>query len=128
LADKTYNAADDDVDESPEKCLFKQDAGSSSELRRPHEKASGSHDEVQLEGDDGDKSMLVLDGPKDFDHPASVEPQRTIWIPEDRLGLARSEAEDMRSKRILVGMDNARMDAKGNVDVRGSPPGEAELK
>jgi calcium permeable stress-gated cation channel len=119
LADKTYNAAED-VDESPEE---KQDVGSSSKPRSPHEKVGGSHDDVQLEGDD-----FVLDGPKDFNHPASVEPQRTIWIPEDRLGLARSEIEDMRSKRILVGTDNATMDAKGIVDVRGSPPGEVGLK
>ncbi|EJD51160.1 DUF221-domain-containing protein [Auricularia subglabra TFB-10046 SS5] len=63
------------------------------------------------------------DEPADFDHPAAVEPQRIVWIPSDALGLGDAEVAACRTAGVLAGSDNALMDDKGHVDVRGHPPG-----
>ena len=63
------------------------------------------------------------DGPTDFYHPASVEPQRVIWLPLDTLGIATKEEKDIRAMGIEVSTENARMNAKGHVDIDGRPPG-----
>ncbi|KAI0918583.1 hypothetical protein AcV5_002534 [Taiwanofungus camphoratus] len=66
-------------------------------------------------------------GPKDFYHPASVEPQPVIWLARDPLGLAKAEEAAIREKGILVSIENACMDEKGHVDISGRPPDEVEL-
>jgi len=63
------------------------------------------------------------EGPTDFNHPASVEPQRIIWLPEDPLGLALSEAEQMSGQGIEASTENATIDEKCNTDIQGHPPG-----
>lgn len=63
-------------------------------------------------------------GPKEFYHPASVEPQRPIWLPKDQLGLAEAEAIAIKEKGIDVSLEDAVMDGKGHVDISGAPPGE----
>lgn len=63
----------------------------------------------------------------DFFHPASVEPLRVIWIPQDTLGLFEREVEDNRSMGIEASSENAHMDAKGHVDIDGRPPGMDEF-
>ncbi|KAG8811094.1 hypothetical protein FRC19_004102, partial [Serendipita sp. 401] len=40
------------------------------------------------------------EGPTDFNHPASVEPQRIIWIPEDPLGIGKIEADHLNSQGV----------------------------
>ncbi len=62
-------------------------------------------------------------GPKEFYHPASVEPQQVVWLPQDVLGLAEAEERENRERGILVSSEDARMDAKGHVDIQGTPPG-----
>ena len=62
------------------------------------------------------------DGPTDFYHPASAEPLRTIWIPQDTLGLARGEVAANISFGIDASCDHAYMDSKGHVDIDGHPP------
>ena len=62
-------------------------------------------------------------GPKEFYHPASVDPQRVVWIPQDELGLAEEERKAIADVGIAVSTDDAKMDAKGHVDVSGAPPG-----
>ena len=62
-------------------------------------------------------------GPKDFYHPASVEPQRVVWVPRDGLGLGEAEARAIGEMGIRVSLDDARMDEKGHVDISGPPPG-----
>lgn len=62
-------------------------------------------------------------GAKEFYHPASVEPQRTVWLPKDVLGLAEEEEKALREAGILVSLDGAKMDSKGHVDISGAPPG-----
>jgi hypothetical protein len=63
------------------------------------------------------------EGPTDFNHPASVEPQRIIWIPQDPLGLGEAESSELMKDGIESSTENATMDAKGHVDIQGHPPG-----
>jgi len=63
------------------------------------------------------------EGPTDFNHPASVEPQRVIWLPHDSLGLAQSQVEALREAGVEASTENATIDDKGNTDIQGHPPG-----
>ncbi|KAI0792351.1 DUF221-domain-containing protein [Abortiporus biennis] len=63
-------------------------------------------------------------GPKEFYHPASVDPQRVVWLPRDQLGLAEAEVSAIRARGIDVSMHGATMDGKGKVDIDGSAPPE----
>lgn len=66
------------------------------------------------------------EGPKDFYHPASIEPQQTIWIPHDTLGLCEAEEAALRERGIRVSSADALMDEKGHVDISGAPPDEVK--
>ena len=46
-------------------------------------------------------------GPKEFYHPASVEPQRVVWLPKDTLGLAEEEEKAIRDAGVLVSLEDA---------------------
>ncbi|KAG9021395.1 hypothetical protein FS842_006618 [Serendipita sp. 407] len=63
------------------------------------------------------------EGPTDFNHPASVEPQRIIWIPEDPLGIGKIEADHLNSQGVEASTENATMSDNGKVDVQSHPPG-----
>lgn len=63
------------------------------------------------------------EGPTDFNHPASVEPQRIVWLPQDPLGLGDIEARELNAKGVEASTENATMDPKGTVDIHGHPPG-----
>jgi len=56
-------------------------------------------------------------GAADFRHPATVEEQRVIWLPEDPLDLVKEIERDLDSHDILHSTECARMNAKGGVDV-----------
>ncbi|KZV65766.1 DUF221-domain-containing protein [Peniophora sp. CONT] len=60
----------------------------------------------------------------DFTHPAAVEPQQTVWLPRDTLGLAVEAERSIREDGIDVTTEGAVMDAKGHVDVSAAPPEE----
>lgn len=62
-------------------------------------------------------------GPKEFYHPASVEPQRVVWLPVDTLGLGVEEERALKEAGVLVSTEGAKMDEKGHVDISGPPPG-----
>jgi len=68
-----------------------------------------------------------LEGPNDFNHPASVETQRIIWIPDDELGLGKAEVEDMRKRGVEASLEKAEMDEKGKIRITGPPPGGPEI-
>jgi len=70
---------------------------------------------------------FTIEGPKDFNHPASVETQRIIWLPDDELGLGRAEVEDMERRRIQASLEKAEMDEKGKIKITGPPPGGPEV-
>ncbi|THH28353.1 hypothetical protein EUX98_g5835 [Antrodiella citrinella] len=61
-------------------------------------------------------------GPKEFYHPASVDAQRTIWIPQDPLGLGEDEEKANRERGIDTSTKGAVMDGKGKVDINEGPP------
>lgn len=63
------------------------------------------------------------EGPTDFNHPASVEPQRIIWIPRDPLELSTREVEQLNAEGVEASAENATIDAGGHVDIQGHPPG-----
>jgi hypothetical protein len=63
------------------------------------------------------------EGPTDFNHPASVEPQRIIWIPNDPLGLGEIEAGALNAVGVESSTEHATMNNKGHVDIDGVPPG-----
>ena len=117
LADKMYN---------PE--AASQQAGPSSEAGAPpSDKASSdeqfSHNVVPL----GSREQLAASDPEErdlgFAHPAISEPQRTIWLPRDSLGLADDEQRACQEASVDASVGpNASMDEKGKVDVTGFPP------
>ncbi|KAJ9111097.1 hypothetical protein QFC19_001296 [Naganishia cerealis] len=61
-----------------------------------------------------------------FAHPATKEPQRTIWLPEDELGLAAAEIKDNLSIGILSTSKDAVLNNKGKVEIFGPPPDHFE--
>lgn len=61
--------------------------------------------------------MVKGEGAADFRHPATVEEQRVIWLPEDPFGLVKEIERDLDSHDILHSTESAKMDAKGHVDV-----------
>ena len=124
LADKTYSAAEELIQEAAAAERPNDVAPASDDTVQKGKDVEESHDGIQESEDEED---YTLEGPKDFNHPASVEAQRTIWIPGDMLGLAKEEVEDLQKKNILASTDNATMNAKGQVDIQGRPPGEPEL-
>ena len=63
------------------------------------------------------------EGPTDFNHPASIEPQRIIWIPADPLGLGEIEAKALNAAGVEASTEHATMDDKGHVDIDSHPPG-----
>jgi len=70
---------------------------------------------------------FTIEGPKDFNHPASVKTQRSIWVPDDELGLGRAEVEDMKNRGFQASLEKAAMDEKGKIKITGSPPGGPEV-
>lgn len=116
LADKSYSAASEEIAAAGDNRSIQDD---------PEKDVQAGTSENQIEEVD---DFETLDGPKDFNHPASVEAQRTVWLPQDQLGLAEVELADIRSKKIDVSTENATMNAKGTVDISGSPPGEPVLE
>ena len=143
LADKTYDANEsnqseeedlgEDLEPKPEKS-----GKSISEPRTSQDAAyaeNGGLKPIPVEGKPKDEEAeedeelhdFTIDGPKDFDHPASVETQRIIWVPDDSLGLGRAEVEDMMKRQIQASLEKTEMDEKGKVRISGPPPGGPEV-
>ena len=135
LSDKTYDANNPIQSEgevSPEP--------SEKPLSSPHI----SKDAANVE-DDGIKSSPVeakpkdkdaeedehhdfnIEGPKDFNHPASILTPRIIWIPDDELGIGKAEVEDIRKRGIEASLEDAKMDKDGKIKITGPPPGGPEI-
>jgi hypothetical protein len=136
LADKTHGANDPNLSkEDPEP----EPSGKSvSDPRTSHDAAyaeNGGIEPAPVEGKPRDEEAeedealhdFTIDGPKDFDHPASVETQRIVWVPDDELGLGKAEVEDMRERGVEASLEKAEMDVKGKVKITGPPPGGPEV-
>ncbi|KAG9019793.1 hypothetical protein FRB90_007936 [Tulasnella sp. 427] len=83
----------------------------------------------RIEGADDDNDIRPMrepskNMPTDFNHPATVEPQRPIWIPRDEFGLAEAEAKAMMAEGIDVSMKDAEMNEKGKINIDGRPPND----
>jgi len=87
------------------------------EVAQKHKEKSRAASVHSIRGIDEDS------GPKEFYHPASVEPQRVIWLPKDTLGLSEVEVAAIGESGIHVSTEGAEMDAKGHVDIMSEPPG-----
>ncbi|KAJ6473515.1 hypothetical protein C8R47DRAFT_1053586 [Mycena vitilis] len=57
-----------------------------------------------------------------FAHPAASRPQRIVWFPRDRLGLAEEEERGCREKGVVCSVKDAEITEKGKVDISGPPP------
>lgn len=77
--------------------------------------------------EDEELNDFNIEGPRDFDHPASVETQRIIWVPSDALGLGRAEVNDMQRRGIEGSLEKAELDEKGNIKITGPPPGGPDV-
>ncbi|KAI1788641.1 hypothetical protein LXA43DRAFT_1024412 [Ganoderma leucocontextum] len=100
----------------------------SSPVSIPSQKSKSKSKSVD-QGEDLESVVWGVDeesGPKDFYHPASVEPQPTIWIPRDELGLGEAEERACREAGLTASTRDAVMDAEGNVDISGPPPDKEE--
>jgi hypothetical protein len=73
-------------------------------------------------------SPLKEEGATDFRHPATVEEQRVIWLPNDPLGLVKEIKQDLDTHDILHSTECAEMNAKGSVDVILIPEDEEVTK
>ena len=65
-----------------------------------------------------DRSEPTVEDPLDFYHPASVRPQRAIWIPQDELGLGEAEVAENERLGIFSSCRDAFMDKDGQVDIK----------
>jgi len=96
----------------------------------PNSEANGSQ---QVNGIKGSKDENPVEAsappndeePADFDNPC-LNPQRTVWIPEDSLGLAREEEKSLLELNIKTSLEGAAMDIKGHIEVTTPPPDEDE--
>ncbi|KAK7044665.1 kinase domain-containing protein [Favolaschia claudopus] len=57
-----------------------------------------------------------------FTHPAASRPQRVVWFPKDRLGLAEEEERGCVDMGVDCSVKDAEMNEKGKVDISGPPP------
>ncbi|KAF9653528.1 DUF221-domain-containing protein [Thelephora ganbajun] len=136
LADKTYDAnqpnqGEEDFEPEPSAesapgPRTSQDAG---------RLESGGVTSIPVEAKPKDKEAeedeelhdFNIEGPKDFNHPASVETQRIIWVPDDELGIGRVEVEDMKRRGVQASLDKVEMDEMGKIKITGPPPGGPEI-
>jgi len=136
LADKTYDGSqqdqsvDGDTPESSGKPLpdppTVHDAAKVEDGGIKSAPVEGSPKDEEAEEDE-ELHDFNIEGPKDFNHPASVDSQRIIWVPSDALGLGKAEAEDMRKRGIEVSLEKAEMNEEGKIKITGPPPGEPEI-
>ena len=136
LADKTYDGSqrdqsiDGDTPESSGKPLpdppAVHDVAKVEDGGIKSAPVEGSPKDEEAEEDE-ELHDFTIEGPKDFNHPASVDSQRIIWVPSDALGLGNAEAEDMRKRGIEVSLEKAEMNEEGKIKITGPPPGEPEI-
>ena len=136
MADKTYDAnnpnqSEEDVSpKSSDKPLpdprTSQDAAGVEHggVKPSPVEARPKDDEAE---EDEELHDFTIEGPKDFNHPASVETQRIIWIPDDELGLGKAEVEDMKQRGMEASLEKAEIDERGKIRITGPPPGGPEI-
>jgi hypothetical protein len=87
------------------------------------EGTSKGHTHDAVPGQVGDVQPLTkLEAEYGFAHPALSRPQRTVWIPQDTLGLADEEEKACKDAGVDASLKDAEMNEKGKVDISGPPP------
>lgn len=136
LADKTYDGSqqdqsiDDDTPEPSSKPLpdppAVHDAAKVEDggIKSSPIEANPKDEEAE---EDEEEHDFNIEGPKDFNHPASVDSQRVIWLPNDALGLGKAEVEDMKKRGIEASLEKAEMNEEGKIKIAGPPPGGPEI-
>ena len=90
-----------------------------STIERPE--ASSFTNELRAPSPSSARSMRA-GCPTEFSHPAAVEEQRIIWLPEDPLGLVHDLEQELTSHNILYSSDGAEMDSQGKVTATFASP------
>lgn len=138
MADKTYDANHPIESEEDEGNPTPESAAKSAPDSTGQDAASAEHGGIMptpVEAEPKDEEAeedeelhdFDVEGPKDFNHPASVETQRIVWVPDDQLGLGRAEVDDMRKRGIEGSLEHAEMDEAGKIRITGPPPGGPEV-
>ena len=126
LADKTHSDDDVPVRESSESAPLSGEApGVSAEARDAKAEDNGISPVGEVDHGRGDVVETNADAEErlyGFAHPAVSRPQRTVWIPQDELGLAGEEEKACREAGVRVSTRDAAMDEKGKVSISGAPP------
>ncbi|OCF40137.1 hypothetical protein I317_06026, partial [Kwoniella heveanensis CBS 569] len=89
-------------------------------------KSTGSEETVYfaVPGGAGVRTRKQDDGndEKAFFHPATKEPQRIIWLPQDELGLCEAEIRRNEQEGVRSSSRAAWLNEKGKVQISGPPP------
>ncbi|WVF72428.1 hypothetical protein IAT40_007243 [Kwoniella sp. CBS 6097] len=89
-------------------------------------KSTGSEETVYfaVPGGAGVRTRKLDDGndAKAFFHPATKEPQRIIWLPQDELGLCEAEIRRNEQEGVKSSSRAAWLNEKGKVQISGPPP------
>jgi hypothetical protein len=67
---------------------------------------------------------MKAEGPTEFRHPAAIEEQRIIWLPQDPLRLVQEIEQELASRHILSSTEGAKMNEQGSVNVTSASPEE----
>ncbi|KAJ6538712.1 hypothetical protein B0H10DRAFT_2448676 [Mycena sp. CBHHK59/15] len=120
LADKTFGG-------SIERAQTAETHEMTEQNRKP-QRASSLHENEELEGlrdrqKIGDLAARAKSEEEyGFAQPAASRPQRIVWFPRDRLGLAEEELRACREAGVDCSTKDAEMNEKGKVDISGAPP------
>jgi hypothetical protein len=131
LADKTFSASPVERAATTNNGGETHEAHEAHEMTEPKKKRASSlheseHEEYEGLRDQqkaGNRAARVKSEEEyGFAHPAASRPQRVVWFPHDRLGLAEEEERGCREAGVDVSVKDAEMNEKGKVDISGAPP------
>lgn len=129
LADSTLQAIAEDPNAAAagqELEIQAEDVEDVERARATSAEASASAVEQKEDVQESIRGVDEEPGPKDFYHPASVDPQPIIWLPHDPFGFAEAEERAMRAVGIEASTRDAVMDIEGRVDISGPPPEQVQ--
>ncbi|KAJ7686662.1 hypothetical protein B0H17DRAFT_984958 [Mycena rosella] len=131
LADKTFSAAapvERAGTAGPNGAEAEAEAHEMTESKLPRTSDATGHEHEEHEGltdqaKVGNRAARIKSEEEyGFAHPAASRPQRIVWFPRDRLGLAEEEERGCRAAGVDVSLKDAEMNEKGKVDITGPPP------
>jgi hypothetical protein len=115
LADKTYGTPGGVLETA-------RPSGEGTSHEHGDEVGSGKKPSTSIHDGSEQRSKSKLEEEYGFAHPAVSRPQRTVWIPQDTLGLADEEQRACAEAGVDASTKDAEMNEKGKVDISGPPP------